>query len=436
MDSGATKNIVDETTWEWLKQHRIICASKVASRQKKLYPYASTTPLEVKGTFSTTVKIGAKETTAEFLVIKGKGTPLLGHDTATLLDVLRIGPVISAISSVEENLQQQCQDLISKARTEKDAKIQECEELRSQVFTPQKMEVLRMRLQSEIELPHRQRLETLETELQRSKSDFNKLRYDYSFLKAEYEHEHSQYQRIQEEMKSQYETQIVNLQRERDFLTKKQEELNDSQRVRTLQKENTQLNLKVKSLLNELEELREKREAAGLQSDHVSKLQARQLAESTAHCKELEADIETLKAQHQRLHTEKGKSDKQDQYISQVYELENGCNALKSEILDRNHKHKVEMTNVKMELTKNRGDLERERDSLKLECDSLRNKITVSENTVEYSNVVIGEKEQEACKREQAAKEKEWDKLNQMEKKQTHLEATIAELGTGPYLER
>ncbi len=39
-------------------------------------------------------------------MIKGKGTPLLGHDTATLLDVLRIGPVISAIFSVEENLQQ------------------------------------------------------------------------------------------------------------------------------------------------------------------------------------------------------------------------------------------------------------------------------------------------------------------------------------------
>ncbi len=62
VDSGATKNIVDEITWEWLKQHRIICTSKVASRQKKLYPYASTTPLEVKGTFSTTAKIGAKET--------------------------------------------------------------------------------------------------------------------------------------------------------------------------------------------------------------------------------------------------------------------------------------------------------------------------------------------------------------------------------------
>ena len=102
-----TKNIVDETTWEWLKQNRIMCESKVAHKQKKLYPYASTTPLQVKGTFTTTVQIGAKEISPEFLVIKGKGTPLLGHETATLLDVLRIGPVVSAISSVEENLQQQ-----------------------------------------------------------------------------------------------------------------------------------------------------------------------------------------------------------------------------------------------------------------------------------------------------------------------------------------
>ena len=104
VDSGATKNIVDVTTWEWLKQNHILCESKVAQRHKKLYSYAPTTPLQVKGTFSTTVKIGPKETTAEFLVINGKETPLLGRETATLLGVLRIGPLISAVSSVEEEL--------------------------------------------------------------------------------------------------------------------------------------------------------------------------------------------------------------------------------------------------------------------------------------------------------------------------------------------
>ena len=41
VDSGATKNIVDETTWEWLNQNRIACESKVAHKKQRLYPYAS-----------------------------------------------------------------------------------------------------------------------------------------------------------------------------------------------------------------------------------------------------------------------------------------------------------------------------------------------------------------------------------------------------------
>ena len=75
IDSGGTKNIVDETTWDWLKQNRIMCESKVAHKQKKLYPYASTTPLQVKGTFSTTVKIGTKEITAEGRLFSGMKPP-------------------------------------------------------------------------------------------------------------------------------------------------------------------------------------------------------------------------------------------------------------------------------------------------------------------------------------------------------------------------
>ena len=56
------------------------------------------------------MKIGHKETAAEFLVITGKGTPLL-----------TIGPVLSAISTVVENLQQQYPEVfkdIGKLNTE------------------------------------------------------------------------------------------------------------------------------------------------------------------------------------------------------------------------------------------------------------------------------------------------------------------------------
>ena len=62
----------------------------------------------------------------------------------------------------------------------------------------------------------------------------------------------------------------------------------DTQRVRTLQRENAQLHLKMKGLLNELEEIRAQREHQGLQSDHVTRLQSKQLAEHAANVKALQ----------------------------------------------------------------------------------------------------------------------------------------------------
>lgn len=35
------------------------------------------------------------------------------------------------------------------------------------------------------------------------------MRYDYSFLKSEYEHEHIQYQRMMEELRAQFQTQVT-----------------------------------------------------------------------------------------------------------------------------------------------------------------------------------------------------------------------------------
>lgn len=80
VDSGATSNIVDEGTWEMLKENKIKCSS--AKSDKKLYAYLSSEPLPVKGIFWCEVGIGRRNTTAEFTVIHGRGEPLLGKDTA------------------------------------------------------------------------------------------------------------------------------------------------------------------------------------------------------------------------------------------------------------------------------------------------------------------------------------------------------------------
>ena len=97
IDSGASTNIIDKETWEWLKKNKVKCESARSSR--KLYAYASQTPLDVIGTFSCEVSAGSNTASAKFCVINGEGDPLLGKDTATSLGVLKIGIGIAAVSA-------------------------------------------------------------------------------------------------------------------------------------------------------------------------------------------------------------------------------------------------------------------------------------------------------------------------------------------------
>ena len=69
IDSGASTNIIDKQTWEWLKTNKVKCKS--ARSDKKLYAYASHAPLDVIGTFSCEVSTGRNTINAEFCVING-----------------------------------------------------------------------------------------------------------------------------------------------------------------------------------------------------------------------------------------------------------------------------------------------------------------------------------------------------------------------------
>ena len=55
IDSGANSNIIDKGTWEELKVKGVKCKPQAATPEKKLYPYACSQPLPVKGSFNCTV---------------------------------------------------------------------------------------------------------------------------------------------------------------------------------------------------------------------------------------------------------------------------------------------------------------------------------------------------------------------------------------------
>lgn len=97
VDSGASVNVVDKDTWSSLKNNNIICVSNSAKPTKSLFAYGCTDPLKTLGTFTSKVSVGKQSCEADFVVIQSKGVPLLGLETATQLQVLKIKRDINSV---------------------------------------------------------------------------------------------------------------------------------------------------------------------------------------------------------------------------------------------------------------------------------------------------------------------------------------------------
>nr|XP_002732997.2 PREDICTED: centrosomal protein of 83 kDa-like [Saccoglossus kowalevskii] len=307
-------------------------------------------------------------------------------------------------------MEERCQTLVSRARKELSEKTAEVEEFKTQVVTPQKMELMRLKIADELEHPYRERLGRMDSEVEKYRSDFNKLRYEYSFLKQEYEHEKAEAKRMMDEMKIQYETE-------------------DAQRNRVLQRENAQLHLKIKGLLTELEEIRAQREQAGLQSDHIARMQSKQLSENAAMVKTLEAEKESLKLHVDQLQQELSTAlDMQKTLNTRAHDLERDKTSLKSQLEEITHRGKIDMTNMKMDLVKSKGELERQRDTLAHELEGYRTKVEVLQYSLDTQTTTLAEKEKEMVRKVQSVREEEWEKINKLENEKLELEAKLQEI--------
>ena len=336
---------------------------------------------------------------------------------------------LEEIKDEMKELQSQCQNLVAQARAERDQKVAECEELKLKIFTPQKIEVLKIKLLEEVELPYKQKLEAMEIEVDRYRNEFNKLRYDYSFLKSEYEHEIAQKKTVLDEICAKFELEKDTLQKQITALT---EEINtkvpgDMHKLRVLQKENTQLSLTVKCLKEETEELRSKNEYSNVQIDQASRLQARQLSELTIQCKAIESEKETAKLQLERVQKELENSIRdQDKMSTDLHKVERDNLQLKSQIEELAHSHKMEMNNLKLSLTKERCELEQEKDHIQTEMNMFKSKATIQEANIIDLKKNMEQKDQESIKRVQVVREEEWSKINKLECEKAHLESQLS----------
>jgi len=71
------------------------------------------------------------------------------------------------------------------------------------------MESLRLKVQTDLEKPFREKVAQIDSELDKSRSDYRKLKYDYTFLKSEYEHDRAEHKSVVDELTMRYEAEVA-----------------------------------------------------------------------------------------------------------------------------------------------------------------------------------------------------------------------------------
>ncbi|XP_043569266.1 centrosomal protein of 83 kDa isoform X1 [Chiloscyllium plagiosum] len=332
----------------------------------------------------------------------------------------------------KQSTHEKFQLLLAELRGELLDKTREQEELKMQVLTPQKLELLKAQIQQDLEVPMRERLRKQEEEAERYRAEYNKLRYEYTFLKSELEHQKEEYDRLLAEKVIRFEAEISRLDADKQALNDQIMNIDptrDSKRVEALLREKAQLCQKVRSLEAEVAELRAERENSGLQAENVQRIQVRQLVETQALVKSLEAEKQSIKLQQERLEKELQLVLEQNtQLTSKLFKAEREVNALSSKLEECKHTHKLEIANIKLEAARAKGEIERERDNMQSEMNGLQSDIDILKANIVRHKELLTEKERELIRKVQAAKEDDFQKLTALQDERLELENKVADL--------
>ncbi|XP_060770254.1 centrosomal protein of 83 kDa isoform X2 [Neoarius graeffei] len=360
-----------------------------------------------------------------YQTLKAEHTRLQGEYTRAQGELKRM-------MSEKQAGQEKLQLLLAELRGELLDKTRELEELRLQVMTPQRLELLKAQVQQEMEVPIMERFRKLEEEAEKYRSEYNKMRYDFTFLKSEFDHQREEHERILEEQRIRYSADLAILEKDKEKLSAQLQSgdcASDRKRVEALLREKVQLHQRLCNLEAEVAELRAERDSTGAQAENTQRIQLRQLAESQAALKTLESEKQSVCMQLDRVEKELHLSREQNAVLTgKLHKAEREINALKSQVEEIKHAHMLELANGKMEFVKARGEVERERDKLQTQVEGLQSDLEVLTAAVERNKELLSEKEQEMVHRIQAARKEEMQKIAVLQEEKLELENRLSEL--------
>ncbi|KAJ3314058.1 Centrosomal protein of 83 kDa [Boothiomyces sp. JEL0838] len=290
-------------------------------------------------------------------------------------------------------------------------------------------ELLKINIQQDIERQQKQKFDIMEKETVKFRNLYYKIKREYESNQNECELKLSNMQRTMREQEQSHETAIANMKSKISMLQDDSEDTINLERLRATQREKTELELRVKSLLQELDQLRAEKEDLRLLSEQEERNHKRQLAEYIAASKGFHSEKESLQArcnameEEMRLLLRKQDDTKED------------CNRLRKE-LDKNlniieenaHRYNMETSELKMQLIKEKTDHQNIVQEYKLKMTSLNSEIAANNELIAEFRDKISNIEKESLEKIALVREEDWSKISLLESEKNELEKQLNSL--------
>ena len=194
------------------------------------------------------------------------------------------------------DIEQKHDDVVRSWKVQLDSKAQEFMELQAQMAPPRDLELLRMKIQEEFEVPHQEKVARLEAEVAKYREMFYNVRREHELLRTEYEQFSLDAGKREESLHASH---LVVVNQLRAKLAAQAENHDDSHaidEIRRLERTSGEQVVKIEALEHEVDDLRRAKEAAVVARDTAHLETARENTELLASVKTLEARAQNAEA--------------------------------------------------------------------------------------------------------------------------------------------
>ncbi|KAJ3022658.1 Centrosomal protein of 83 kDa [Thoreauomyces humboldtii] len=326
-------------------------------------------------------------------------------------------------------LEAQNSELQSYFKTQLDERTQELEAARARIPHPKDLELLRLKTVQAVQDQNEKRWKGQNKDVEKYRNLYYSLRQDHELAKADIDRERAQLNSKLKEMEASYGEEMAALETRMLELRTALETTSDTRRSRELQRDNADLQLKVSSMVQELEELRAEKEKLRLDLEQASRLHKRTLTSETALSKSLQAEKDALAVRITAQESEMAQTLRTlDQLTEANADLTKELDKTRSRMEEVSHRFKVEMSDTKLASLKQHAALENVIGDLTEKFNVLESQSKKATETIHGLRERITGAEKDTIEKCRQAREEEWAARAQLEAAKSDLETRLSNL--------